>query len=140
MIGDYSFEALLLPDGARLPPEAASVVDQFRQQGGRVLVDGAAAEQLSAAALHDKLDPPNRIAPASERIVLGRFRRDGRQILLVVNSAKETYRGKLATDPAHAWLLMDPATGTIQPVATDPAGQIGLELEARWAVLLIEAR
>ena len=72
--------------------------------------------------------------------MLGRFRRDGREILLVLNAAKETYRGKLATDPAGEWLLLDPATGTIKPVVVDPAGQIALELPARGAVLLVEAR
>ncbi|NQT16772.1 MAG: hypothetical protein HQ582_28705 [Planctomycetes bacterium] len=132
VVGDYSFKTLLLPEGAKLPPEAAGPVDQFRQRGGQVLVD--------TAALDDQLDPPHRIAPPSERIVLGRFQRDGREILLVLNAAKETYRGKLATDPAHGWLLLDPATGAIEPVATDEAGQIGLELQARETVLLVEAQ
>ncbi|MFH1264484.1 MAG: hypothetical protein ABIK89_02065, partial [Planctomycetota bacterium] len=39
-IGDHSFEALLLPEDAKLPPEAAEVVRDFRQRGGRFVAAG----------------------------------------------------------------------------------------------------
>jgi hypothetical protein len=139
-IGDYAFEALVFPADVRLPQEAAESVDAFRRQGGRVLVDQPPEAPLMAESLIGKLQPSYRIMPPSERIVLGRFLRDGRQILLMLNVAQDAYRGRLTTDSPGAWLLLNPATGAVQPVATDPSGHVKLELAARQAVLLVQTR
>jgi len=139
-IRDHFFEALLLPEESKLPPEAAGVVDPFRRQGGKVVVDQPSVTSLAGDVLAEALQPPYRILPPSERIVLGRFLRDGRRILLVLNVAREAYRGKLTTEPAEAWLLMDPATGTMELAEANDAGQATLELAALEAVLLVESQ
>jgi hypothetical protein len=139
-IGDYAFEALVLPADVRLPAEAAEVVEAFRQQEGRVLVDKLPESPLTAESLADKLQPAYRILPASERIVLGRFLRDGRPVLLVVNVGREAYRGTLTTRSAGSWLRMDPATGTMERATTDPSGRVELELAARQTILLMDDR
>ena len=139
-IGDYAFEALVLPAEVRLPAEAAEAVDALRRQGDRVLVDQPPEAPLTAESLQSKLQPAHRILPPSDRIVLGRFLRDGRQILLLLNVAQDAYRGRLTTDSPGTWLLLDPATGTIRRVASDPSGHFELELAPRQTVLLVQAR
>ena len=139
-IGDYAFEALILPAGVTLPAEAAEVVDAFRRQGGRVLVDHPRLPQLTAKSLEDKLQPAYRILPASEQIVLGRYLREGRQILLVLNVGQDAYQGTLAMDSPGTWFLLDPATGATERVTTDPSGRVELGLSGRQTTLLVQAR
>jgi hypothetical protein len=138
-IGDYAFEALVLPADVRLPAEAAAAVDAFRRQGGRVLVDQPPEAPLTAESLMGKLQPVYRIMPPSERIVLGRFLRDGRQILLVLNVARDAFQGRLTMGSAGTWHLLDPGTGTIRRVTADPSGHVELELAAHQAILLVRA-
>jgi len=83
------------------------------------------------------LQPTHRISPASPYVVLGQFARQGRRILLVVNVGREAYQGHLTADAATTWQLMDPASGTIQPVTADGAGNIRLSLAPRQAILLV---
>lgn len=135
VIGGHSFEALVLPEDVKLPREVEDVVDTFRQRGGRVLVDQPAA--LTGDVLMTALQPAHRISPPSERIAIGRFLRDGRCILLVVNVGREAYQGHLTADAATTWHLMDPANGAIQPITADAAGNIRLSLAPRQAILLI---
>ena len=93
-----------------------------------MFVDGASAEPWNATTFKERLDPPHCIEPASDRIVLGRFRRDGRKILVVLNAGKEAYRGKLAGGAKGDWLVMNPASGAIEEVMMDGSGQIELGL------------
>jgi len=137
-IRDHTFDALLLPEDAKLPPGTAEVVDSFREGGGRVVVDQPVAGRLTRESLLRALQPACRISPPTERITLGRFVRDGRRILLVVNVGPEAYDGRLSVPTPGDWQRMDPASGTIQPVEADATGQIQLELGARQAVLLVQ--
>ena len=136
-IGDHSFEALVLPEDVKLPREAGDVVDAFRQRGGRVLVDQPSSAPLTSEVLITALHPAHRISPASPYVALGQFARQGRRILLVVNVGREAYQGHLTADAATTWQLMDPATGTIQPVTADDTGNIRLSLAPRQAILLV---
>lgn len=135
-IHDHRYAAIILPEGTELPPPAAKVVEQFRRHGGRVVPGPPASEKQSGPSLIEILKPPSRISPASERVVMGRFLRDGRRILLLANVSREPYRGKLTTGAPGPWQLMDPATGKIQPAEADQLGRIRLELAPRRAILL----
>ena len=135
-IGEPTYHALVVPEDVVLPEAAAAVVEAFAKQGGVVLRDQP-AERLAARSLADRLKPAFRVAPASERIALGRFRRDGREIVLVANVAATPYEGRLSTGMTGRWQLFDPATGVTRPVERLASGEIPLSLAARQAVLLI---
>ncbi|OHB82353.1 MAG: hypothetical protein A2V98_05845 [Planctomycetes bacterium RBG_16_64_12] len=151
-IGDHSFGAVLLPEDAGLPPEAAGIVDRFRQQGGKVVVDEPSARSLTGEVLTRTLEPPFRLLPASPLLAMGQFVRDHptmlrmvpggarRRILLVVNVGREAYQGSLSFGAAITWQLMDPAAGTIRLAESDEAGKIPLQLAAREAIVLVEDR
>jgi hypothetical protein len=134
-IKGHSYKTLVLPEDVELPSAAATIVDQFRKAGGRVVSDQESA-RLTGPMLQDAVEPAHHFSPASDRITLGQFARDGHQILLVVNVAKEAYNGQLTADTAKPWLQMDPATGEVRP-ATIESGKIRLSLAPRQAVLLV---
>ncbi len=107
--GEQRFTAILCPQGAQLPLDAAALA-RFRSQGGLVLVDQP-DEPISRESLLDALKPPYRFSPASDRIALGQFRREGQQVLLVVNVGREPYEGKLIAEQPGSWCVLDPASG-----------------------------
>jgi hypothetical protein len=137
-IGEHRFASLVVPAGVELPQPAAGVVEKFRKDGGRVLVDGGPAGTLSQAAMVAAIRPAWRISPASERIALGCFVRDGRRILLVANVGKEAYQGKIVVAPAGDWLMLDPANGTIRTAERADADHLKLSLAPRQAILLVQ--
>jgi hypothetical protein len=133
----HDFTAMVVPEDCRLPEPAAGVVERFRQAGGRVLADGPDAARLSAPRLAEQLAPGDRLAPPSERIVLGRFTREGRRVMLVTNVGRTAYTGQIAASGAGKWLLLDPASGSIRPAEMDPSGRIRLALAPRQAMVLL---
>jgi len=76
------------------------------------------------------------LEPANEKIVLGEFEREGRTILILVNVAKEPYKGVLKVDVAKPWTKLDPATGELTKLT--PAGEgIPIQLDGSQTILLI---
>jgi len=137
-IGDYTFNALILPDDVKLPADAGGVVDRFRQHGGQVLADGPAEASLTRERLTSAIGPAYRFSPRSEHITLGRYVRDGRQVLLVVNVGAEAYEGHVTSGGVTAWGRMDPASGSIRRVSADESGSVQLRLGPRQSVLLVQ--
>jgi hypothetical protein len=135
--GNYGF--VILPEGVRLPPDAAKIADQFSQRGGRVLIDGSQDAVLSREALLSALKPEYRISPQADEIALGQFTRDGRKILLAVNVSGKDYAGRIVVDTRGDWRVMNPATGAISAAETAPAG-ISLGLAARRSLLLVQGK
>ena len=135
-IGEHSFEAILLPDDVELEPKSAAVVNEFRQQGGKVLSGPWDAKSSSGSAMIEQLRPSYRISPSVPTIALGRFTRDGRSIVLVANVGRERYEGDFLADKPGAWQLLDPADGAIHP-AENQQGRMRLSLAPRQAVLVI---
>jgi hypothetical protein len=137
-IGGHAFETVVLPEDVNLPPNAAAVVDRFRETGGRVVVDRPGDGALTAERLMAAIRPAHCIAPPSDRIALGQYERDGRRVLLIVNVGREAYEGRLESEAVDGWHRMDPAAGTIEPLAVGDAGQSPLKLAPREAVILVE--
>jgi hypothetical protein len=135
VVNGRAFDALVLPAGVEIPKSGAEKMNLFKASGGKVLADGADgnAQMDGLAALYGSgaLSSPN------ERIVVGRFVRDGKDILLVVNVAAEQYNGAVTAQNASTWLAADPASGRIGPAATDSNGNIVLSMPPRTALLLI---
>ncbi len=127
-IAKNRYRTLLLPADAQLPPEAAAVVDRFVQKGGQVIRAGADMAAESAEALKTALSPSERIEPASPEIAVGRFIRDGRQVLVLVNVGKKPFEGMLHLKAKGEWLALDPATGEVKVANANPDGSLPLNL------------
>jgi hypothetical protein len=134
-----SFKTLVLPESVELPPEAAKVVEQFRKSGGRVVEDGQGGAAISAQDLLLAVNPAHRLVPGSDRITLGRFLREGRHVLVLVNGAEQPYQGELTAGPGP-WAVLDPADGSIRPAKTNAPGRLAISLAPRQALLLVEGK
>jgi len=128
-----------VPQDARVPAPAAGVLQRFRERGGRVIVDHGAGNGAEAKELIGRLQPPWRMVPPSDGIIAGRFARDGRQILVLVNVGGERYAGRLAPAvPGSSWLRLDPASGAIDSAVVDDTGQVPLDIDAHQSILLVQ--
>jgi hypothetical protein len=130
--GGHAFETLVVPDDSELPPGAQRVVAAFAATGGRVV----RVRQGAAAAAVAPIPAPYALAPASDRIVLGVFERDGASIALAVNVGKNDYQGACTAPAGRTWSVLDPASGAVAKVALE-RGAVPLALKARQAVLLV---
>ena len=136
-IQGHRFGAIVLPAGVVLPETAREKIEQFQSNGGIVIrpaTQGAGIdfEKLSGLYAGGSLSAPN------DRIVLGRFQRNGREVLVLVNVSSETYHGDIECRNSAAWLAADPGTGIIK-AATTEAGKVKISLKSRSAILLIGA-
>ena len=137
LIGGRRYKSFVSPAGVDFPKPAAAVVERFHQEGGCVLRDGGEDAASSSEDLIETLQPAVRIQPASARIVLGRFTRDGREILIVVNVGSQSYEGNLSLPFASDWLKLDPATGAVEQAEIDEKNGLELALGARQTQLLV---
>ncbi len=136
VVKGHAFRAIVLPEGVELPAAAAKVVARFQAKGGKVLRD-AAGQQLTGASMAAAIQPEYRLDTADEHVMLGRYTRDGRPIVVVLNAGGGAYKGNLATPWTRGWLQLDPATGATGPAASGAAGSVALELAPRHAVILV---
>ena len=136
-IGRQQYRSLLLPTGVELPERAAATVERFSQAGGCVLHDGAGDATGSPQALIDALQPAVRLTPASPHVAVGRFLRDGHEILVAVNVGTQAYAGHLTVLTSGDWLSLDPATGSIGQAAMNDDGDVQLALDARQTRILV---
>ena len=132
----HRFGALVLPAGAILPETAMEKIEQFKSNGGIVIQpakQGAAVDfkKLSGLYAGGSLSAPN------DRIVLGRFRREGREILILVNVSSEPYNGDIACRKSAAWLTADPGMGGIERAITGAPGKVKISLKPRSTIFLI---
>ncbi len=137
-LGGHRFHTLVLPAGVELPAEAAAMVDRLRQAGGRVIEDGQGEAYRDAGKLADAVRPTERFVPSADGLVLGRFVRDRRRVLLMLNAATTPYSGRLDSASPGAWTVLNPASGEISPATKDGEGRITIELGSRQALLLVE--
>ena len=134
-IKDLRFDAVVLPQDVELPPDAAKVIERFGQRGGKVIADTG---KLAGPALCEMLRPASRLTPACDRVVLGRFLRDGREMLLLVNVGRQPYAGTLTATAATRWMTLDPAAGTATLAEAAADGLLRLSLAPRQALLLVQ--
>jgi len=130
------FDATILPAGVELPESAAAVVNRFRAAGGCVLRDGDPASPVDVNRLA-KLRPAGHLQPPCDHVVVGRFIRDGREILLLVNVGDKAYEGRVAIKAgAGRWWRADPATGVTGACDPSDAGEIAISLPVHATTLL----
>lgn len=130
-VGGLTYKALVLPQGVELPAGAAEVVKKFESHEGKVVQDCADQGALSASSLVTAIGPRSPLEPSTPQIALGRFHRDGREILLLVNVSKQPYTGSLRSARAASGMLLDPASGQSLAVTADEAGHVPLQLQPR---------
>lgn len=135
-IGGQRFAALVLPAGVEMPNSAAKKVDRFEAAGGLVFRHRASGKGIDFSALAGVYES-GALSVRTERVLVGRFVRDGRNILLVVNVAAKPYSGAIVVKNGVQWLVADPANGRIEHAKTDETGGIAVSLPSRGAVLLI---
>jgi hypothetical protein len=136
-IGNQSYRSLILPAGIEFPESAATIVEQFSKAGGRVLRDGVPPTALSPQTLKEAIGPTVAILPSSDRVVLGRFVRDGREIVITVNVGDRPFEGALSLPKSDDWLLLDPAAGQIEEANVAENGTVTLELNAHQTRLMV---
>ncbi len=126
-IGNRLFDTLVIPEEAKLPAAAATIVQKMEQAGGLV----------ARGQWPGKITAPFRLDPPSENMVLGPFQRDGRTILLAVNVGREPYHGRLLTEKPGAWTVLDPSLDQFvgKQVKTD---ELPLQLNALQTLLVVE--
>jgi hypothetical protein len=137
-IRGHQFGAIVLPADAIPPKTAMEKIKQFKSNGGIVIQPAAQGagidfEKLSGLYASGSLSIPN------DRIILGRFQRDSREILILVNVSSEPYHGDISCRKSASWLAADPATGHIETATTDTNGKIKISLKPRSAIFLIGA-
>ncbi|MDH4242055.1 MAG: hypothetical protein OEW48_21040, partial [Phycisphaerae bacterium] len=138
-IGGQGFKALVLPAGLELPKPVTEKLESFEYTGGQVFRAKASQPEIdfdTPAGIYEN----GALSVKSDRIVVGRFVRDERDILLVVNVGEKPYIGAVASKNAAEWLVAEPASGRLERAKVDEAGQISISLPPRGAVLLIGPR
>ena len=134
-VGNVKLESIVVPTGVSVPEKAEEQINEFQKNGGRVVRDSSESP-ITMANIVETIQPIYRLEPANERIVLGEFQREGWTIVILVNVAKEPYKGVLKADVAKPWTKLDPATGEITKLT--PAGEgTSIQLDGYQTILLI---
>jgi hypothetical protein len=139
IIGPQRFEALVLPAGVELPELVAKKLKRFEDAGGQVFRAKASQPEIDFDTLAGIYES-GALSVKSDRIIVGRFVRDDRDILLVVNVAAKPYTGAVTAKNAAEWLVAEPASGRLERAKVVEAGQISISLPPRGTVLLIGPR
>lgn len=135
LVDDLRFSTVVLPADVELPDGAATVLKRLEAAGGRILRDtGGTKVDLSAVA--QAYDSGILNEPA-ERLVVGRFTRADRELLLIVNVGSTACKRTISAPDAAKWLAADPETGTIAPVGIGGQGRVAISLPPRATRILM---
>jgi hypothetical protein len=138
-IGVQRFKALVLPAGVELPKPVTEKLERFEATGGQVFRAKASQPEIDFDTLAGIYES-GVLSVKTDRIIVGRFVRDERDILLVVNVASKPYTGAVTVKNAAEWLVAEPASGRFERAKVNKTGQITVSLSPRGAVLLIGPR
>jgi hypothetical protein len=135
-VAGQRFEALVLPAEVELPEQAAAVVEKFKASGGKVIQDKTSEQTINFDSL-DGVYAGGRLLEPNDRIIAGRFRRDGRDILILVNVADKPYSGRISGENSAQWLVAHPDNGNIERITTDESGRMAISIPSHGVILLI---
>jgi hypothetical protein len=85
----------------------------------------------------DSVYASGRLAVPYDQVVVGRFSRQGKDILVLVNVAAEPYSGRISGKNSASWLVAHPDSGQIEHLTTDESGWLTVSLPSRGVILLI---
>ncbi|MDT8301569.1 MAG: hypothetical protein RQ760_08795 [Sedimentisphaerales bacterium] len=135
-IAGQRFEALVMPAAVELPMSGAAVVEQFKANGGKVLPDKISGKAIDFDSL-DSVYASGRLTVPYDQIIVGRFSRQSRDILILVNVAAEPYSGRISGKNSAQWFVAHPDSGQIERIKTDESGRIAVSIPSRGVILLI---
>ena len=135
-VNTQKFDALVLPFGVELPKIVAENTARFEAEGGLVLRDGDSESGLDFKKL-SAVYPTGTLTVQNDRVVVGRFVRDGRNIVCAVNVGDKPYAGAVAVSDSSRWVVANPANGQIERAETVQDGTITVSLPPRGTLLLI---
>ena len=139
IIGPQRFKALVLPTDVELPEPVAKKLGRFEDAGGRIFRAEPSLSETDFGTIAGVYES-GALSIKSDRVIVGRFVRDGRDILLVVNVAAKTYTGAVKAVKAAEWLVAEPADGRLERAKAKEDGRIAVSLPKHGAVLLIGPR
>jgi len=131
-IGDHRFDAIVAPAETNPP---AGLMKRFLAAGGCAFT-ARPGEELNLSPLAAQY-PSGRLNEPAERLVMGRFARDGRELILVVNVGTETLERTISAPGAAKWVVADPAGGTIEPSRAENAHWIAISLPPKATRILV---
>ncbi|MGQ9604670.1 MAG: hypothetical protein ACUVTW_00585 [Thermogutta sp.] len=134
-LGGAELSALLLPSSAELPPDAAKVAADWRAAGGKVIQD-TAAQPIGVNNVRDAVTPDIVVEPPEDALTLGRFTRDGREILLLVNVGSSEWTGHVRSPKLGTWQILNPHSATAEYREVGAEG-LSLTLPPREARILV---
>lgn len=137
-IGGQEYRTLVVPAAVELPAASATVVEKFSSTGGRVVRDEDGAAAVSQQTLSSIVQPAVALRPSSPHISLGRFVRDGHEVIVAVNVGSERYEGQVVGADGDNWLALDPASGNIERAERNGEDRLPLTLDARETRILVE--
>lgn len=130
------FEALVLPAAVELPKAAEAVVKQLKKNGGKVIPDNILGQAIDFDSL-DSVYASGRLLVPNDQIIVGRFSRQGREILIFVNVGSEPYSGRISGGNSVQWLIAHPDSGQIERITTDESGRMAISVPSHGVILLI---
>jgi hypothetical protein len=128
-VGEQRFNTVVLPAEVALPADAAAALERFEAGGGRVLCEmaGGTIDAALVARAYDN----GRLNEPADRLVMGRFVREGRELIVVVNVGETACVRTMSGKNAAKWVVADPGAGTIGAVQTKGLDRIAVSLPAR---------
>jgi len=135
-IAGQRFEALILPATVELPRAAQVVVNQFKAIGGKVLLDKTSGQAIDLDSLNNVYASGRLIVP-NNQIIVGRFSRQSRNILMLVNVDSDHYSGRISGKNSEQWLIAHPDSGQIEHITTDESGMMAISIPSHSVILLI---
>jgi hypothetical protein len=135
-IAGQRFEALILPAAVELPEPAEAVVKQFKATGGKVLIDKTSGPAIDFDSL-DSVYRSGRLVVPNDQIIVGRFSRQGRDILMLVNVDIKPYSGRISGKNSAQWLIAHPDSGQIECITIDESGMMAISVPSHGVILLI---
>jgi hypothetical protein len=136
MIAAQRFRALVLPVGVDLPEQATQKLKRFEDAGGWIFRARPSLSDANFGKLAG-IYKNGVLSIKSDRLIVGRFIRDERNILLVVNVAAKPYTGAVKVAEKAEWIIAEPAGGQIENAQINENGWIALSLPAHGSMLLI---
>ena len=134
-VGDRDFTTVVLPAEVEVPKATATALVRFEAGGGRVLRE-ASDRKIDLSSLADVYES-GRLNEPAEALVVGRFTREGRELILVVNVGTKALERTISARDAAKWVVADPAAGTMELARTDGPAGIAISLPAKATRVLI---
>ena len=119
-----------------LPEAVEAVVKKFKATGGKVLQDNTSGQEINFDSL-DSIYASGKLALPNDQIIVGRFSRQGRKILILVNVGSDPYSGKISVEKNVKWLIAHPDSGQVEPITTDKSGELAISLPSHGVIMLI---